>query len=242
MKTNQTTEKLSALSAKRSGVLEALERIESIVNSKRMVPFDSSTIDQARLNLEDCIARHVLDESTLENIAQARKELTDAEQALVTSCAANETTSLELAGLNRRLSTVKQEANALETSITATQIKWLEDELFNAEEEYTKHAKEVKNYFLRVMACHSSIQRRGGAVNFMAPTSAEIMLPVIGISSLQCAGPNGASAWGSGLFAEKRPVSNFGSVNIELELNDATNPTTKPSLLSAIGQRIKTLK
>lgn len=223
---NKMAVALKAARDRHEAAKAALEKVTAVVGAKPLPHIDTSAVDQARLHLEDCLARKALDEATYADVVQARQSLEKAEADLAEirerHSAEHAAAQLESSGLGRRLHQAKDEAAAAEQALEEAEIAWLQEELRLADEAYASFALEARDNYLRVMACWQILYRRNVKVANSTEISQEISLPSIGPKSCELAtnpqdGRRGISAY---IFHGKR---NFGgqeyldSMSAELE-------------------------
>jgi hypothetical protein len=235
MASNKFNSSVKSAHQKHAVVLASLEKIQSIISSKVIPAVDMETAQIARLNLEDCVARHALDESSIEEVGHAKTQLEDAERVLAAQRQLHESVSVEFAGLNRRLAATQAEVDELQSAIVEAEKDWLAEELRNSDAIYYKHALALRDAYLRVMACAWSIKRRGGQPTDLLGYVGDIQIPAIGNQSSGLA-PNDQRRPEEFLFRERRPVTIFLHIDIEKDLKEVfQNESAKPSRLSSLS-------
>lgn len=180
MNTNSKAGKLKAAHDQHASAQAALEKIQAAVSGKSVPNQDSSAVDSARLELEDCLARRALDEANAAEEALSRTALQNAEQAFDAHKKIHTSENLELIGLNRRLLSAQEAEETTKQALSEAENNWLLEELRIADEAYTKQAEEIDRNYARVEMCAEALKRRRVKIPTHFSSSADMLIPTIG--------------------------------------------------------------
>lgn len=174
---------LNAAKTQHEKAQAALEKILGVVTGRDLPAIDSGAVDQARLDLADCLALRIVGEASEADEDQARAKLQTAEREFNALEAQHTAASLGMVGLNRMLLTAQQaKDNAAQTQAGAVN-DWIFDELRIADEAFTKQAAELMRSYRRVAACAKALNQRGISNIGNYSLAPDLAIPVIGPAS-----------------------------------------------------------
>lgn len=212
----------AALHASLNNYQKALINIRVLEKMEAETPFfaDNSALITATTTLEDCTVRHSLNEVSADELEHCKNSLVAEEKSYHAAKLKQKDSELKLSGIKRRIEASKLKAEEEKENLRKAENTWLSFEIQKAEDAYSAAAENLKQSYLRIMACAKALEDRGNHASASVNYSAEIMVPAIGSDCLLKAMP-GESRAGGYYFKEKRPVFNFGMIDIENELASA---------------------
>lgn len=240
MNTNSHSEQLKLSYEHRQVLIAAVENIASLIETKKQSFFsiDLSRIDIIKKEKEDAMAKLSLGDINQQEFNSAQDALLVEEKHLLEVKQKNSQIQAEINGLLRRLEEAKLKENEAKQALIDAEVNWINEELVCSEAAYTKHAENLKQSYLRVMACISALAARNRNGGGLAIYSGEITIPILGETSQK--GANPLASHSRNYFREKRPVFDFGDVNIDWDITEIIQAKTpgKNSRLSKIAASI----
>jgi hypothetical protein len=240
MNNNSHSEQLKLSHEHRQALITAVENIASLIEAKKQSVFslDLSRIDIIKKEKEDAMAKLSLGDINQQEFNSVQDALLVEEKHLLEVRQKNSQIQAEINGLQRRLEEAKLNENEAKQALIDAEANWIKEELISAEATYTQHAENLKQSYLRVMACISALASRNKNGGGIAIYSGEITIPILGATSQKGANPR--ASYSKNYFNEKRPVFDFGDINIDWDIAEIIQAKTtgKNSRLGKIAASI----
>lgn len=172
---------------KRFDASSALARLLSIVAAHgiEVQAPNASAVDQAQLELEDCLAARRLGEATAEDEQRARASLVAAQNTYDEAIAAFSAQNLEHAGMSRRLAHAEYLEVDTKAALTAAEADWIREEMQQIERLYMTQAQALYTSYMRLVACVAALNGRGIKDTGYLSYSSDLEIPTIGPLSCQ---------------------------------------------------------